>query len=90
MLLLVNQILAYQIYFYIFMSKRLQKFSLLFLLLAISSNDIGSVYLDETFNYTVGDINAQGSWTTAGTTKLATLIRMNGDRLLGLPAPLGH
>ena len=67
MLLLVNQILAYQIYLYIFMSKRLQKFSLLFLLLAISSNAIGSVYLDETFNYTVGDINAQGSWTTAGT-----------------------
>jgi len=26
-----------------------------------------TVYLDETFNYTLGDINGQGSWTTAGT-----------------------
>ena len=38
---------------------------IVFCSLSIASN--ATVYWDETFNYTAGDINGQGSWTTAGT-----------------------
>ena len=38
---------------------------LIFCFISIASKS--TVYWDETFNYTTGDINGQGSWTTAGT-----------------------
>ncbi|MFZ4455950.1 MAG: hypothetical protein ACOYOT_06990 [Bacteroidales bacterium] len=44
----------------------MKKLILYIFILSITQLVHATVYLDETFNYTVGDINAQGSWITAG------------------------
>ena len=68
------------------MKKHLALFTFLTFTLLVNA----TVYLDETFNYTAGDINAQGSWTTAGTYTGGTGYTIGSSQLTYTNASLAY